>query len=302
MAAEAERYVERLWSVARREAARLKRNGFHGVAVSGSLARGDARRGSDVDLWAIGPKSGRVEGSVGGVPVTVFYSRPEELKSLAWLARWDTEHLVVLHDTRGALKQMLRHAERNAPRIRAWIERQTREALVEAEKTSRDGVGTERVLAKRAVAWIRFAHAVWQATGVRVAKWKHAEQLLGAVERRRLKRALALKLPARGALIRQVQAAPAAIAALFEAPRSAFPPWSATQSHLREGSVEEAVLKLRSDVDNWLAWPLRERLGPRLEVAVWLDARAPALARLFRVAHALPRVAAGRRRAARGVR
>jgi len=226
----------RRWSVARAVAGQLARSGFHSVAVSGSLARGDDGPGSDVDLWAIGPGSGREERFVRGVPVTVFRSTPDQLRDLVWINRWDVERLVVLHDRARHFAGLLRRYARHRGALRRKL---LRDAELELERSR----GPRR-------AWLAFSIAVFTATGMRVPKWKHAVALLPRAELARLRRTL--KLPRR--LDR-----PRALRLLRAAPREAqrllgerVPRWAGAEQHVRFGSTEEAVLKVRSDLDAWL--------------------------------------------------
>lgn len=222
------------WAVARRVAARLKREGIRSVAVSGSLARGDAGPGSDVDLWAIGDRSGRDERFVGGVPVTVFYSRPRQLRDLRWINRWDIERLVVLFGD--DFEQVKRRYARHRPALMRAIERDA-EADIAASR------GPRR-------AWLQFQLSVFRATGIRVPKWKHAVALLPPKELARLRRRL--ELPARidrRRLLALLRRAPAETERLIKEP---VPRWAAAEQHVRYGSLEEAVLKIRSELMSWL--------------------------------------------------
>lgn len=222
--------------MAHRVAAQLKRRGFRAVAVSGSLARGDAGPGSDVDLWAIGPSSGRDERFVGGAPVTVFRSTPRQLRDERWVNRWDVERLVVLFDARGDFARLRQRCARNRARLRRALEQATLWALRSAPP--------ERA------AWLEFSLAVFRATGTRVPKWKHAVALLPKRELAALRKKL--RLPRRidrAALLRDVRRAPAEVSRLLKRP---IPRWAGTEQQLEHGSVEEAVLKLRSELAGWL--------------------------------------------------
>src|SRR6185436_12541122 len=114
-----------LWKTARQVAAQLHRRGFRAVAVSGSLARGDAGPASDVDLWAIGASSGRDERFVGAIPVTVFSSTPKQLSDWRWVARWEVDALVILFDDRGDFARLKQRYARRRAAVHAQLERET---------------------------------------------------------------------------------------------------------------------------------------------------------------------------------
>ncbi|MBL8954722.1 MAG: nucleotidyltransferase domain-containing protein [Myxococcaceae bacterium] len=222
--------------MARSVAAGLIRHGFTSVAVSGSLARGDDGPGSDVDLWAIGPWSGRDEQFVREVPVTVFRSRPDQLTDLEWINRWDVERLVVLSDPEQHFERLRHRYARHKGALR-------RRTLRDAERESEQASAPRR-------AWLKFAVAVFESTGTRVPKWKHAVALLSPKQLEQLRRKLRLptKLDRRRTL-KLVQRAPAEAEALLQEP---VPRWAGAEQHVRYGSLEEAVLKLRADLARWV--------------------------------------------------
>ena len=204
--------------------------------MSGSLARGDDGPGSDVDLWAIGKKFGRDERFVDGVPVTVFYSRPKQLEDLEWINRWDVERLVVLFDHEGDFVRLRTRYVRQRARLMRSLERRARAEL----KRSRDP----------RKAWLEFSLAVFLATGTRVPKWKHAVALLNEREVERFRRRLMLpKTIDRPELLALLRKAPREAARLL---KEKVPRWAGAEQHVRHGSVEEAVLKVRADLDSWL--------------------------------------------------
>ena len=97
---------------------------------------------------------------------------------------------------------------------------------------------------------LQFSISVFRATGLRVPKWKHAVALLPARELAALRKKL--RLPTRidrARLLRDVRLAPAEAAKLLQ---RRVPRFAGLEQHLRHGSAEEAILKLRSDLDAWL--------------------------------------------------
>lgn len=283
----------RAWALARREAARLVRGGARGVAVSGSLARGDFVPGSDVDLWCVGPRQGRTERVVGGLSVTVFHDGTRALADREWVARWDVEQLVVLVDLDGDFARLKRHVARHRRWYRGWIDRQTRLALADATRRLRSRSRPEALLARRELAWTRVADRLWRATGIRVPRWRHARAALSPARLAALARDLGLVDAADRArlLAPLVPRAPAWTEALvwdvFHQ-RVALPRWHGAEARLAGEGAEEAVLKVRAELERWVAQPLRDAF-PVVDVARLLDDHAPAgLARLFRLAHGLP--------------
>ncbi|MFZ5468635.1 MAG: nucleotidyltransferase family protein [Myxococcota bacterium] len=90
------------WSAALRVAAELeRRRDVFGVAVTGSLARGDFVAGSDVDLWVLGPKDAREERMVGGVAVSLLWLELKRAKTPEALLRFEVDDAVVLNDVGG---------------------------------------------------------------------------------------------------------------------------------------------------------------------------------------------------------
>lgn len=83
------------------------------VAVTGSVGRGDASPASDLDLWAVVPKSRAPhELELDGVPVTCFYESPELLADLSFLATVEVEHAFVLRDDDGTFAHAVALARR----------------------------------------------------------------------------------------------------------------------------------------------------------------------------------------------
>jgi hypothetical protein len=114
---------ERALRVARALARGFARGGASAVVLAGSWARGDAHRGSDLDLWVLGRR--RAEDELwyrDGFQVSIHRSTERQERSLlshprsAWGAAPGWRESLVLHDPRGIAARLKRAAEAPRPR------------------------------------------------------------------------------------------------------------------------------------------------------------------------------------------
>src|SRR5687768_2546584 len=66
------------------------------VALTGSAARGDAERGSDIDLWVVGPPQSRETFDDGGQAVTLICQPLRAALTFRNLCYWEVRDLLVL--------------------------------------------------------------------------------------------------------------------------------------------------------------------------------------------------------------
>ena len=103
-------------------------------ALTGSVARGEATKGSDLDLWALVPRARMAEHFVfENEAVTVFFESLSLLEDETYLVTVEAEKLITLEDPLGSFKAIRSHAQSLHPRFVAFTKAQTQEELFEAE-------------------------------------------------------------------------------------------------------------------------------------------------------------------------
>lgn len=225
------------------------------VALTGSLARGDPDRGSDVDLWVIGARDDREHFRRRGVPVTLLWQRPHTALSAETRLLYEVADAWVLFDPRGILARVRAEAwarrSQTRRRIRAgttgFIRLLVREALRVAPTAPGLAVAHLREAGRRVAA----LH-VYDTRGWRVPKWRHFQRGLPP----RALRALA----ALQALPRGDRALASVLATLVETwpaagPSTAARTWPPPVPHpadfrrmLRVGRTEDALMVLRASL------------------------------------------------------
>jgi predicted nucleotidyltransferase len=230
-------------------AARLVRGDAQAVAITGSVARGTATAGSDLDLWVLGPPEGRRHLRARGVNVTLLTNTPREALALSRLAYWEVDDLQVLVDPRGHFARVQRRFDAHRAALRDDVLAATRDDLRRELALAGEGSSWKRLLFLRQAA-LRLA-MVWLylRTGWRVPRSRLVMAALPADARRRLQRVLALPgdVAARRALsqLRPV----AARAQRWLAGRGVDAAWVVVPREIEArraaGELDEAVLMAR---------------------------------------------------------
>lgn len=171
---------------------RLLRDGALGVAITGSVARGTASAGSDLDLWVLGPPESRRHLRVAGENVTLLTHAPREALDLDTLAAWEVDDLDVLADPHGHFARVRATFARHRAALRRDVLAATRDDLARELSLAADGSAWKRLLFLRQ-AGLRVA-MVWLylRTGWRVPRYRLLTRHLPTTARRTLARLLDL--------------------------------------------------------------------------------------------------------------
>jgi predicted nucleotidyltransferase len=131
------------------------------VALTGSAARGDAERGSDIDLWLVGRFPDRRDTILDrGRPVTLLRQPLRRALSFRNLCFWEVRDLLVLEDASGAFAKITGRFAELAPRIDAAVLGATFEAAEYELRSARADDVVDRVrhlrgaLHRLAAAWV----------------------------------------------------------------------------------------------------------------------------------------------------
>lgn len=228
---------------------RLVRDGALGVAITGSVARGTASAGSDLDLWVLGPPEGRRHRRVAGENVTVLTNTPREALDLDRLSYWEVDDLDVLADPHGHFAKVRATFAQHRAALRDDVLAATRVDLLRELALASDGSAWKRLLFLRQ-AGLRLA-MVWLylRTGWRVPRYRLLAARLPPAARRELEQLL--ELPS-GAAARRALAelVPVAVRArrwlrARGVDVEALHPPREVEARRRAGEVDEAVVMAR---------------------------------------------------------
>lgn len=169
------------------------------IAVTGSAARGDASRGSDLDLWCISPRHQahhRVHGTFRGADVTLLCDGPASARATRTLLRCELADLLVLRDPRGDFAAVRALAnKRRAATWRALCRNTSQDLLGELGEAAR-GPTWNRLSALREAALRLAAAWVYRRHGWRTPRWRTLRRVLTPKAVRGLEEVLALPGPA----------------------------------------------------------------------------------------------------------
>ncbi|MBN2362231.1 MAG: nucleotidyltransferase domain-containing protein, partial [Deltaproteobacteria bacterium] len=202
----------RLRSIAERCARSLRRREHCAVALTGSVARGDASVGSDIDLWVIGDRGGRQQLMLDGVRVTLLRDTLDGALEIDRLCRFEVDDLVVLADEDGSFARIREHFDGRRLLIRSLVLAETEVALLDELAAAADGPPIARALALGRAALLLAKVEVYFARGWRVPKWRNLAACMAPPLIRALRRLL--HLPAGERAPRLDRALPGLIASL----------------------------------------------------------------------------------------
>lgn len=179
------------------------------VALTGSVARGNARADSDVDLWILGARSGRFVRRIDGVSVTLLCQTPAEAEAFDNLCLYEVDDLLVLEDGSGAFARLTERWRKQRRRIRAEIIRSTQAQLRWELERAQQGSALHRAAFLRFACWRLMCLRLFIDRGWRVPRLHLLRAELPAKLRRQLDAALAL--PNAATCRRAVKLLPAAL-------------------------------------------------------------------------------------------
>ena len=264
------------------------------MALTGSAARGDASRGSDLDLWVLGRHSDRRHLVVANTPVTLLRQTPRDALRFDSLCLFEVDDLLVLEDPRGHFQRVRRAFSRQRGRIRRAIVKATWDGIDADLALARGASGAQQLHVLRQVAFKAAALWLFLRTGWRVPRDRTLKAHLPPDVRRRYEVVLGLPAtPARARATAQALGEAVAAARRFLAVQARAgrpvrelpePPSRELAARLRSREWDEALLLARRHLRLLLLPSVLGTLGARdvASLGAWpaLDpvARAFALA------------------------
>jgi predicted nucleotidyltransferase len=166
--------------VAEREATRLCAEGALAVAATGSLGRGDAQPGSDIDLWVIAASNRREYFERELVPVTIIQETIAHAFSIANLMVVECLDIQILYDPSRIFSRLQTlYRSRQKQIQRAIIEALNAEidALLAA---STQATSIQTLLLLREACSRKVLVLLYAKIGLRTPKWRHLQKHLAA--------------------------------------------------------------------------------------------------------------------------
>ncbi|MFT3712121.1 MAG: nucleotidyltransferase domain-containing protein [Archangium sp.] len=166
------------------------------IAITGSVARGNATRDSELDLWILGSRSGRFTKNVHGTNVQLLCQRPEEAVAFDNLCLFEVDDLLLLDDRAGAFEALRRVWKKQRRRVRAEVIRGTQKQTELELARGQQGSEWHRATFLRLAAWRLLCLRVFIDHGWRVPRLHALRASLPKPLSKRLDEVLALPKPA----------------------------------------------------------------------------------------------------------
>lgn len=168
----------------------LAERGALGVALTGSLARGDDAAGSDVDLWVLGHQNTRVHLVHAGVPVTLLVETVRRAFSLDHLGRVEVQQAKILSDPLDVFERLQAFHRMHQARLTRATTAALRGELRALDEASRRGPRATRLLLAREALHRAVLVELYTRHGLRTPKFRHVRRSLGAAFAREYARAM----------------------------------------------------------------------------------------------------------------
>lgn len=258
----------------------LAPEGRRGLAITGSVGRGDADDGSDIDVWVLTPGAAPPLGRfLDGVPVTVFREDEALGLSLDHLAALDVEDAWVIEDPEGLFARAKALSREHAQKIRAYNLETSLLVAAKLIAMAERGSPTARAWALRKAAHRLAAALSYARTGRKASKLRHLEETLPPARFAALRRVHGLDelVPEAQALTAAARALPPFVDAFLHqegilGPRTEAP--HAAVRKLERGHVDDGLLQLRTFLQRHVIDPAHRASGAR-DMVARIERRAP---------------------------
>jgi hypothetical protein len=260
------------------------------IAITGSLARGDADRASDVDLWLVGDRDAREQVPHPRADVTLLWQTPRSARRHDTLLRYEVQDAQIVYDPRGLLARVRERFATNRQALREEMTRETAFVITDLVMSAQrlplePAIALLRESARRAAALRLYLDHGW-----RVPRWRHFAQHLSRAAFTRLRdiQSLPVEQGPWRSLTRFLRIHDDELAPL-RSRRAHYPPPLPSRERVlwlsRRGARPRALLLLRSALEEVAFGRQRDELARALWRKVHgFDRRAPAPVQLRRLA------------------
>ena len=155
------------------------RDDVFALAITGSYARNDFAKGSDLDFWVIGPDNTREDMSQQGLDISLLFTSQDYARSLDCAMRFELAQVQILYDPFGLMQTIVSHAKDQAGLIKKEIMHSASQVfhdlafIFTKTRDTKLKIATLRETARRAAALF-----VYRARDCRVPKWRHFTKIM----------------------------------------------------------------------------------------------------------------------------